>query len=93
MQADQMWLYLMKRCIDNSDIDIVIVKDSLPPRLSNIKGIRSLFYRILDVLRYRGIVPHGDFRSTGVQMILQAKCPIVKLKTLQGDLRLNDLVQ
>jgi hypothetical protein len=69
----------------NRDIDIVIVKDTIPGRVvGGTKGIRSIFTRILSALRSNRIIPGGAWNDIGIQMILQARCPIIKLKTLQG---------
>lgn len=45
-----------------------------------------MFKRIISALRVNRIIPGGPWNEAGIQMITQAKCPIIKLKTLQGTL-------
>lgn len=45
-----------------------------------------MFKRIISALRANRIIPGGPWNEAGIQMITQAKCPIIKLKTLQGTL-------
>ena len=45
-----------------------------------------MFKRIISALRVNRIIPGGAWNEAGIQMITQAKCPIIKLKTLQGSL-------
>lgn len=67
------------------DIDIVIVRDSFPGRITGgPRAIKIIFNRILSALRFARICPGGNWNDAGIQMILGAKCPIVKLKTIQG---------
>jgi hypothetical protein len=67
---------------ETRDIDIVIVKETVPGRL--VRGITAMFKRIISALRVNRIIPGGPWNEAGIQMITQAKCPIIKLKTLQG---------
>jgi DNA polymerase sigma len=62
----------------------VIVKATVPGRV--VKYITAMFRRIISALRANQIIPSGAWNEVGIQMITQAKCPIIKLKTLQGTL-------